>query len=100
MTMLSDSMITWFMPTIRLSRAAGTITRQVICRFGAADHVAKIDDFDGYRAQRQNGDAGHRRRGEDQRRNHGRRRAEAEQEQHRHQIGEDRDRLHQVEQAA
>ena len=32
MTMLSDSMITWFTPTISASRAEGTITRHVICR--------------------------------------------------------------------
>jgi hypothetical protein len=32
MTMLSDSMITWFTPTISRSLAEGTITRHVICR--------------------------------------------------------------------
>ena len=32
MTMFSDSMITWFMPTRRLSFADGTSTRQVIWR--------------------------------------------------------------------
>ena len=32
MTRLSDSMITWLTPTIRLSRAVGTSTRQVIWR--------------------------------------------------------------------
>ncbi len=31
-TMLSDSMITWLTPTIRLSRADGTSTRHVVCR--------------------------------------------------------------------
>lgn len=31
-TMLSESMMTWLTPTIRLSRADGTITFHVICR--------------------------------------------------------------------
>jgi hypothetical protein len=44
-TMLSDSMITWLMPTIRLCMADGTMTFQVICRRVQPTMLPRSDDL-------------------------------------------------------
>jgi hypothetical protein len=67
---------------------------------GAAGHPAVFGDLVGHLAQRQHGDADHGRHGVDDGRQHRRDRAEAEEDQDGHEIGEDRDGLHQVEDRA
>ena len=64
---------------------------------GAADHPAEVADLGRDAGQRQHGDPRHRRHGVDQGGDHRRGRAEAEQDQDRHEVGEDRNRLHEVE---
>jgi hypothetical protein len=64
---------------------------------GAPGHAAELGDLGGHRTQRQDGHPHHRRHGVDHGGDHRRDRPEAEQEQDGHQIGEDRHRLHQVE---
>jgi hypothetical protein len=69
---------------------------QLAC--GASRHAPVLDRLLRHGAQGQQGDADHWRHGVDDGRDHRSDRAEAEEEQHRHEIGEDRHGLHQVEQ--
>ena len=63
----------------------------------AAGHPAELHHLGRHLFQGEHGHPDHGRRGVDDGRDHRRHRTEAEEEQHRHQIGEDRNRLHEVE---
>ena len=96
--MLSASMMTWLTPTISVGRADGTSTRHSFCRARAARHVAEVARSPAARATapsivaRTIGGVA-KRPVASMRRD----RAVAEQQQHRDEIGEGRDRLHQIE---
>ena len=95
--MLSASMITWLTPTISVGRADGNEHAPELLPSRAAGHRAELVDVLRHARQRERRGAHHRRRGEDACRQHRRDRAVPEEDQHRDQVGEGRDRLHQVE---
>ncbi len=95
--MLSDSMITWLTPTISPGRADGISTFQIIWRRVQPIMRPKSLTSAGTPLKRQHRDPDHRRHGVDDGRDDRGDRAEAEEQEDRHQIGEDRHGLHQVE---
>ena len=96
--MLSASMITWLTPTIsdRPRRRQQHAPQLLAAPCSPPCRRNRLISC-GTRDEAEHGGAHHRRRGEDAGGEHRRDRAVAEQQQHRDEIGEGRDRLHQVE---
>ena len=97
MTMLRDSMMTWLTPDHqgRPGRRHHHLPQQLAAR--CSRPCGRTRRPRSGPPQGQHGAADHGRHGIDDGRDHRRHRAEAEQEQDRHQIGEDRHRLHEIE---